>query len=190
MHPDTLLALYMNGEPLPFKHEFPVRLIVPGWYGMASVKWLRRIIVLDRHFTGPFQTRDYVLLDSPDAYKNAQPVTVMPVNSSIAKPIDQEMLRRGEHLITGVGWAGTTDVVSIQVSTDGGLTWKHAQWLDPIEKYSWRRWVYVWHERTPGEYQIMACATDSQGHTQLLKAPWNVKGYMNNSIHTIRVYVE
>jgi DMSO/TMAO reductase YedYZ molybdopterin-dependent catalytic subunit len=189
-HPDTMLAMYMNAEVLPFKHGFPVRLIVPGWYGMASVKWLRRIIVLDHSFQGPFQSRDYVLLEQPNDYSNAVPVTRMQVNSVIARPIDRDVLRRGQHEIYGVAWTGTTPLKVVEVSTDGGETWYQADWVDEEEQYSWRRWRLNWNVLIPGEYTIMARATDGLGNSQPSKTAWNVKGYMNNSIHTVHVYVE
>jgi DMSO/TMAO reductase YedYZ molybdopterin-dependent catalytic subunit len=190
MHPDTLLALYMNFEPLSVEHGCPVRLIVPGWYAMASVKWLRRIVVMDHPFDGPFQTRDYVLLTEPHDYVNAVPVTEIQVNSSISYPLDQQVIRRGRHYVYGIAWSGSTRVESISVSTDGGYHWRPAICLDSKQQYSWRRWVFQWNVQHPGEYTIMSRATDELGATQPLRALWNVKGYMNNSIHTVKVYIE
>lgn len=190
LHPDTMLAIYMNGKPLPFRHGFPLRLIVPGWYGMASVKWLRRIIVSDRPFNGPFQTRDYVLLNQPHDYDIAIPVSTIPVNSVIAYPIDQQMLRRGTYRVYGVAWGGTSTAKSIQVSVDGGTTWRDAIWIDGPVKYSWRRWMFNANLANAGKYIIMAKATDDSGKSQPNKATWNVKGYMNNSVHMIHVYVD
>ena len=122
--PDTLLALCMNFEPLSIYYGFPVRLIVPGWYAMASVKWLRRIVVIDHSFDGPYQTRDYVFYTRPNDYTHGIPVTEMQVNSSIAYPIDQQTIRHGRHTVYGIAWSGTAKVVGIHISTDGGGTWQ------------------------------------------------------------------
>lgn len=189
LHPETILALYMNGEPLPFKHGFPLRLIVPGWYGMASVKWLKRIVVLNGPFQGPFQKLDYILLREPGDYENAIPLTNMQVNSSIAHPADQSILRRGKHIIYGVAWSGISSVTDIKVSTDGGSHWESAKWVDPKVAYSWRRWEYCWDAVNSGTYTLLVKAADEKGHEQPDQALWNVKGYANNSVHKVTVYV-
>jgi DMSO/TMAO reductase YedYZ molybdopterin-dependent catalytic subunit len=189
MHPDTLVALFMNGKPLPYKHGYPLRLIVPGWYGMASVKWLRSIVIIDRPFHGPFQTVDYVIYSS-DSDTSPRPVTTMKVNSVIAQPTDQAILIRGTHQVIGTAWSGDGPVVQIEVSLDNGNTWHTATWLDPVELYSWRRWSWTWHALRTGTYHLMVKATDAGGHTQPMQAEWNVKGYENNSVHHIQVYVE
>ncbi|MDF2960384.1 MAG: sulfite oxidase [Paenibacillus sp.] len=189
MHPDTLVALFMNGNPLPYKHGHPARLIVPGWYGMASVKWLRRIVISDQPFQGPFQKVDYVVYPS-DHSQSPRPVTVIKVNSVIVQPTDQAVLRKGTRQVYGVAWSGENPVAQIQISSDNEETWHPATWLDPEERYSWRRWIWKWHVSTAGTYQLKAKATDSCGNTQPLHAERNVKGYENNSIHQIQVYVE
>jgi DMSO/TMAO reductase YedYZ molybdopterin-dependent catalytic subunit len=190
IHPDTLLALYMNGQPLPAEHGFPVRLIVPGWYAMASVKWLRRIVIINHPFNGPYQTRDYVLYTRPDECTHGVPVTEIQVNSSIAYPADQQTVRHGCHRVYGVAWSGSNKVVRIDISTDGGSTWRPAYWIDSVQPYTWRRWIFYWNAEHPGEYTIMSRAIDESGATQPLQTQWNVKGYMNHSIHQVKVYVD
>jgi DMSO/TMAO reductase YedYZ molybdopterin-dependent catalytic subunit len=189
MHPDTLVALLMNGQPLPYKHGYPARLIVPGWYGMASVKWLRRIVVTDRPFQGPFQKVDYVVYPA-DERLPPRPVTAMKVNSVIAQPADQAVLKRGTHQVFGAAWAGEHPVTHIEVSSDDGETWHPATWLDPAERYVWRRWSWDWHAADAGTYRLASRAADFLGRTQPLQAEWNAKGYENNSVHQIQVYVE
>jgi DMSO/TMAO reductase YedYZ molybdopterin-dependent catalytic subunit len=190
IHPDTLLAVYMNYHPLPAEHGFPVRLMVPGWYAMASVKWLRRIVVIEHPFDGPYQTRDYVLYTRPGDYVHGVPITEMQVNSSIAYPTDRQTVRHGSHYVYGIAWSGSNKVVGILISTDGGGTWQPADWIDSEQPYTWRRWIFHWKAQLPGEYTLMSRATDEFGTDQPLQALWNVKGYMNNSIHQIKVYVD
>ncbi|NQX66140.1 sulfite oxidase [Paenibacillus alba] len=189
MDPDTLIALCMNGKPIPYKHGYPARLIVPNWYGMASVKWLSRIVAIDHVFMGPFQTNDYVIYRS-ETDSQRRPVTLMKVNSVIAQPTDQAVVRRGRHFITGTAWSGHGLVKKVQISFDHGETWDQVFWIDSEEKYSWRRWMWEWHVAEPGTYTIRVKATDDKGNTQPLQADWNVKGYENNSIFQIKVYVE
>jgi hypothetical protein len=116
----------------------------------------------------------------------------MKVNSVIAQPTDQAVLRRGSHQLIGTAWSGGGPVVQVEVSLDNGNTWKKATWLYPVpaELYSWRHWSWTWHALQPGTYHLMVKATDTGGHTQPMQAEWNMKGYANNSIHHIQVYVE
>ncbi|WP_082053670.1 sulfite oxidase [Gordoniibacillus kamchatkensis] len=148
LHPDTIVALLMNGKPIPYKHGYPARLIVPGWYGMASVKWLHRITVTNRPFLGPYQTVDYVIYPA-DPQEIPRQVTVMKVNSVISQPTDQAVKGRGVHYIWGTAWSGHGPVIQMNVSADDGHTWTPAEWLDPEESYSWRRWRWEWSVRNP-----------------------------------------
>lgn len=189
MHPDTLIALYMNGSPIPYKHGYPARLIVPNWYGMASVKWLSRIVAADQAFQGPFQSRDYVVYAS-ETDSLRRPVTLMKVNSVISQPTDQAIVRRGKHFITGAAWSGHGIVKIVEISLDQGESWDLVTWLDSEVTNSWRRWGWEWHVPVPGTYFIMVKATDVMGNSQPLQAAWNVKGYENNAIPHIQIYVE
>lgn len=188
MSNDILIALFMNGQPLPYRHGYPARLIVPGWYGMASVKWLHRIEVIDHAFEGPFQAVDYVY--DRGASVLLEPVTRIRPHAVIARPSDQEVLAIGEHWITGTAISGLAPIVSVEVSTDNGLTWILASWLDTDEPYSWRRWVYRWIVSEPGSYDLKARAWDADGNTQPVQADWNVKEYGYHAIQHIRVYVD
>lgn len=104
IHPDTIIAYEYNNQPIPFKHGYPLRLIVPQWYAMASVKWIKQISVIDSNFKGPFQTIDYVYYPDKENNKDAYPVTTINVNSTIQKPLDKENLNNGKHLIKGIPW--------------------------------------------------------------------------------------
>ncbi|WP_141692370.1 sulfite oxidase [Paenibacillus pectinilyticus] len=188
LHPDVLIALYMNGEPLPFRHGYPARLIVPGWYGMASVKWLHRINIIDQPFQGPYQRVDYVYERHIEPV--SEPVTKIRLNSTIARPSDQEVLARGEHWLIGTAISGEHPVAFVEISMDNGMSWQLAPWLDPHESYSWRRWYLKWTARTPGTYDIRVRATDAAGNVQSETADSNTKGYGYNAIHQIRVYVD
>lgn len=189
LHPDVLLATSMNGHPIPFKHGYPVRLLVPGWYGMASVKWLHRIVAMNRPFRGPFQVIDYVFVYTPDDPIRT-PVSEMQINSAIAYPSDQEVLKHGTHLVHGVAWSGPHPATAVEISTDNGKTWTSAQFLDPVVPYSWRRFHFKWDTPCPGTYHLQVKATDALGHSQPYEARWNEKGYVNNSIQQITVHVK
>jgi len=189
-HPDILIALYMNGHPLPFRHGFPARLIVPGWYGMASVKWLHRMTVIDEPFQGPFQTIDYVYDRNSAGLSPSEPVTSIRLHAIIAQPLDQGVVACGKHWITGVAMSGDHPVAFVEVSTDEGGTWQAASWIDAYEPYAWRRWCYPWEAAGRGTYFIMARATDVTGNTQPLAPDWNKKGYGYNAIQKIQIHVE
>ncbi len=189
-HPDLLIALYMNGQPLPFRHGYPARLIVPGWYGMASVKWLQRITVIDEPFQGPFQTNDYVYLREGGDQPASEPVTRIRLNAMIAQPTDQEVIARGNHWITGAAIAGDHPVALVEISIDHGDTWHAASWIDPHETYAWRRWCYLWGADQKGTFSMMARAVDLLGNTQPVRPDWNKKGYGYNAIQKIQVHVE
>jgi DMSO/TMAO reductase YedYZ molybdopterin-dependent catalytic subunit len=189
LHPDTLLAYEMNGEQLADKHGFPIRLIVPGWYAVSSVKWLHRIRAVDEPFMGPFQSVDYVILKKTNDYKHAEPLPPVLINSSVASPTEEQEIPLGKNIINGYAWAGSQSVTKVEISTDGGKHWSDANFVDPDVQYSWRRWSFEWDVQKPGEYTIMSKATNGIGEVQPLKAKWNAKGYLNNSIHTVRVHV-
>jgi DMSO/TMAO reductase YedYZ molybdopterin-dependent catalytic subunit len=190
LNPDTIIGLYMNGKPLPYRHGYPARLIVPGWYGMASVKWLHQITVIKGQFQGPFQVVDYVYDRNPLTLSSFEPVTTIRLNSTIARPTDQEVLAKGENWVLGTALSGEDPVVLVEISTDNGTTWLPTSWLDPQESYSWRHWCWKWTVKTSGTYDIKVRANDAAGNFQGEMTDWNVKGYGYNAIQHIRVYVD
>lgn len=190
VRPDVLLALTMNGEALPEKHGAPLRLVVPGWYAMASVKWLTAIEVRREPFRGPFKVRDYVYLPRPGAYGEAVPVTAQRVNGAISQPVTGARLRPGRLAVRGVAWGGTQPLRRVEVSLDGGRRWAEAAWAGPSGPNTWRLWHYQTPALRPGRYLIAARAIDAEGRTQPSRAPWNAKGYGNNQIVPVAVTVE
>ncbi|QGU95916.1 molybdopterin-dependent oxidoreductase [Clostridium bovifaecis] len=191
LHPDTLIAYELNGKPIPFKHGYPLRLIVPQWYGMASVKWLKRITVIDHEFRGPFQAIDYVYYPHKEDNSEKRPVTNIHVNSTIQQPMPYQLLDTGTHKISGIAYSGEGKIQEVKLSFDGGKTWDSANLKEPYNSpYSWTFWDYTWKVNEKGEYIIMSRAKDSKGNIQPLKAEWNRRGYGYNAIYAIKVKVE
>jgi DMSO/TMAO reductase YedYZ molybdopterin-dependent catalytic subunit len=187
LHPDTLLAYEMNGAPLPREHGGPVRLLVPGWYGMASVKWLTSITALEQPFTGFYQ-RDRYVLDYPGSSETL-PVREMAARALIISPEPGAVVRAGSHVISGVAWSGRGTVASVEVSLEGGGPWRQARLLDPAAPYTWRRWEFEWQPTRLGRHVLRARAADDQGDVQPDLAPWNRLGYCNNSVQGVVVEV-
>jgi sulfane dehydrogenase subunit SoxC len=187
---EALLAYEMNGAPLPQQHGFPLRLVVPGWYGMQNVKWLVRITVLEETFTG-FQNAVGYRLYGADG-SPGEPLTRMLPRSLMVPPGVPEFMTRERHLqpgevtLTGRAWSGYGPIERVEVSTDDGATFDAAA-LDPqLGAHAWRGWRFDW-EATEGEHVLSSRATDAAGNTQPLEPPWNLKGYANNAVERIRV---
>jgi len=169
--PTVLLAYAMNGAALTPAHGFPLRVLVPGWYGMASVKWLTRIIVTTQPFHGYFQTTDYSYWQQKSHLPPQMvPITTMGVKAEIARPAMHEVVPADTaYRVYGAAWAGDAQIATVDVSTDGGMTWQAAQLLDTPVRLAWRLWEFVW--QTPGiagSYTLLARATDETGRTQPL----------------------
>src|SRR5713101_3146405 len=135
---DVLIAYLMNGVDLPHDHGFPVRAIVPGHYGMASVKWLTHIRVLEEQFQGYWQTTDYAYWGEVDGIPVRRPLSEIKLKSEIARPRTLEVVPKGQlYRVYGAAWCGVADVVTVELTTDGGLTWATANFLDPIRRHAW-----------------------------------------------------
>ncbi|MEZ5064245.1 MAG: sulfite oxidase [bacterium] len=184
VHDDVLLAWEMNGTPLPPEHGAPVRLLVPGWYGMASVKWLARIEATHVPFRGFFQVDDYVFRDHPELPDDT-PVTRIAPNSRVLAPAAGETVAAGEKEVSGVAWSGHGPISRVEIRFDGG-DWIEAELLGDTSPYSWRRWR-IRHELSEGHHEIRTRATDVRGGTQPDRAPWNGLGYVQNSIRVHRI---
>ena len=185
--PNTLLALEMNGEPIPATHGAPVRLVVPGWYGMASVKWVRTITALTEPFTGYFQRQRYRY-----EYENGQapvPVTAMRVKSRIISPAEGEEVPTGTVQVRGWAWSGAGEVSRVEVAVDGNSPWQEARLLDPVSEHAWRPWEWEWDAAEPGRHALRCRATDAAGNVQPELATWNRHGYGNNAIRSVFVDV-
>jgi DMSO/TMAO reductase YedYZ molybdopterin-dependent catalytic subunit len=195
LHPDTLLAYEMNGQPLPASHGFPLRLIVPGWAGDSWVKWVTDIEARDQEFDGFFMKTAYrrpVRTVMPGAAvdpADMQPVTGIRPKSVVSSPREGEKLGPGAVTVRGAAWAGESPVARIDVSTDNGRTWRPARLGSDQSKYAWRLWEFTWTPPAAGTYVLMAQASDAAGEKQPLASEWNPSGYLYNVVHQVRVEV-
>jgi sulfane dehydrogenase subunit SoxC len=189
---EVLLAWGVNGRPLPPQHGYPLRLVVPGWYGMTSVKWLRRITVLGQPFTGYQQAHGYRIRAAED--EPGVPVTRIEPRSLLLPPgIPEFQSRRrflapGRHLLSGRAWSGRAPVARVEVSTDGGASWQPASLGQARSPWAWVAWSYAW-DATAGDHELCSRATDEAGNTQPLAAAWNAGGYANNAVQRVPVTV-
>ena len=190
-HPDTLLAYEMNGEPLPPLHGYPLRLVVPGWYGMCSIKWLVGIHVLDHEFQGFYQKERYYSLNEPGSETYATYHTRLNVKSIITNPVPGEIIPSGGYVLAGAAWTGESEITQVEISTDGGATWAMADIVRPRTGYSWNRWEYNWKPSGPGNFTLMSRATNNLGETQPMEFPgkWDGRGYGNNMVFPFDVVV-
>jgi DMSO/TMAO reductase YedYZ molybdopterin-dependent catalytic subunit len=156
----------MNGEPLSRSHGAPVRLIVPGWYGVCSVKWLTRLEVLDRSFEGYFQTHKYTIRRHEADGERVVRLMRMAVKSEIIRPRAGAAVAPGIHRVAGTAWGGEEAVARVEVSVDGGQSWADAALIGPQAPYPWTLWEYAWEADAPGEYTLMCRATSEAGDTQ------------------------
>ncbi|MCM2579632.1 sulfite oxidase [Streptomyces meridianus] len=188
---DVLVAHTMNGAPLPPQHGFPLRLVVPGWYGMASVKWLRDVQVQDSPFTGFQQAEAYRFRQDPG--EEGEPVTVMAPRALLVPPGFPDFMSRtrfvrpGPQRIEGRAWSGAAALAAVEVSTDDGRSWRPAE-LEPggPHRWAWRGWSLPW-TAGPGRHVLTARATDEQGWTQPVLQPWNRGGFGNNLVQRVDV---
>src|SRR6266498_4186152 len=192
MHEDVLLAWNMNGAPLPPQHGFPMRLVVPGWYGMASVKWLRSITVVDAPFTGFQQTFAYRLRQEPG--EPGAPVTRIEPRALLIPPGWPDFMSRARFLspgpldIRGRAWSGHAPVRTVEVSTDDGRTWNAATLDAETDRWAWRGWTFRW-DAGRGQHVLCARATDDCGRTQPVEQAWNLGGFANNLVQRVPVLV-
>jgi DMSO/TMAO reductase YedYZ molybdopterin-dependent catalytic subunit len=195
--PEVLLAYEMNGMPLPAAHGYPLRAVIPGWYGMASIKWLQRLVVTDRPFNGYFQSFDYSYFQVTNGLPRVVPLTEMQVKSQIARPAAGEVIKpEADYRIHGAAWTGESEIAKVEVSTDGGKQWAEGRLMGdkgregrPV-RHVWCLWDYQWHTpKTPGEVRIMARATDAQGRVQPLERDINCRNYMVSHVLPVDVVI-
>jgi DMSO/TMAO reductase YedYZ molybdopterin-dependent catalytic subunit len=190
-----LLAYAMNGEPLPPSRGYPLRLVVPGWYGMASVKWLTEIELTDRPSSGPYQVVKYWYEWERDGGIVREPVTLMQVRAVIAEPTRDATMTRGEIVVRGVAWSGAAPIARVDVSVgpagaaDAASAWQPARLTECLGPYACQHWECVARVDQPGPCVVRARATDRAGRTQPEFAEYNRIGYGNNSIHQVTVQV-
>ncbi len=191
---DVILAYEMNGQPLLPQHGFPVRLVVPGWYGMTNVKWLCRIEALDRTFTGYQQISSYRIRQTDG--DEGTPVTRMLPRALMVPPgipdffSRRRTVPRGPCRLSGRAWSGWAPVADVELSTDAGRTWFAAELGDePESSWGWRAWSAEWRAAAPGGFELCCRARDEAGNVQPLEPEWNLGGYANNAVQRVPVTV-
>jgi DMSO/TMAO reductase YedYZ molybdopterin-dependent catalytic subunit len=186
LDPDTLLAWGMNGGTLPVEHGGPVRLIVPGWYGMASVKWVSRIRALEHPFEGWFQTRQYVRV-LPDGTR--KPLTTMRVNSHIVTPARNAQVPAGRVHVSGWAWSGDGPITRVEVALDTSGPWVEAKLDPPESSRTWTGFAVDLAVGARGRHTLRSRATDRAKNTQPQRPEWNPLGYGNNVVRPVVFYV-
>jgi len=168
-----------------------VRAIVPGWYAMASIKWLQRIIVTDRPFTGYYQTIDYAYWKRRDQIAELTPLTEMQVKAQIAKPTQGDIVPANCSVrVHGAAWTSDGEITQVELSTDGGLTWMETKLLGESEPNAWRLWEFNWQTpAAPGKQTLIARATDSLGRTQPTQRDRGRGTYMINHLLPVEIDV-
>jgi DMSO/TMAO reductase YedYZ molybdopterin-dependent catalytic subunit len=191
MQHEVLIAYQMNGGDLPLHHGYPVRAIVPGHYGMASVKWLTRIEAVREPFRGYWQTSDYGYWDRVDGKPVRRALGEIALKSEITRPRVYEILPPNQrYTVFGIAWAGETEPKEISVSTDGGQTWADAEFVDPSQRYAWRRWKFDWlTPKDPGQHTLLSRVKGADGSVQPDKHDPNYGTYVINYPLPIDVFV-
>ena len=193
LDPDVLVVHTMNGAPLPPQHGAPVRLIVPGWYGMAHVKWLVRITVLTEPFTGYQNAVTYRITHDVD--DPGEPVTRILPRALLIPPgfpdfqTRTRIVERGMHELAGRAWSGFGPITRVEVSDDGATTWDDADVDPPPERHAWCSWRWTWHAEHAGQRVLCVRATDTHGHVQPIEQRWNRQAMANNHVQRVPVLV-
>jgi DMSO/TMAO reductase YedYZ molybdopterin-dependent catalytic subunit len=183
---EILIAWAMNDELLTADHGAPLRLLVPGWYGMASVKWLARMMVLTEAYQGQFQTQSYQY-EWVDAPREA--VTTIRPRALFTDPTPDAILGRGPYTVLGKAWSGGGPITAVEVSIDGAGAWQQAEVSPPTGPYQWQEWSFQWAGAESGRHVLRARATDTTGASQPDSPEWNRLGYGNNAVQVLRLDV-
>ena len=189
LHSDTLLVYEMNGAPLPRELGGPVRMIVPGWYGTYQVKWISRIEAIDRIFDGVFMTRQWRVRRRRDGFLHDEPTSQIAIKSLIFGPAAGAQLTQGPQRIWGAAWSGGRDIASVQVSTDGGQSWRLAELGEGHGPYAWRLWELAWRPAAPGRVTLLARATDTAGASQPFAYDLDLQGFEVNHVQPVAVEI-
>jgi DMSO/TMAO reductase YedYZ molybdopterin-dependent catalytic subunit len=188
---DVLLAYEMNGEKLSAAHGFPLRAIVPGWYAMASVKWLRRIVITSKPFNGFYQSLDYTYWDRSGPLPSLAPLAEQQTKAEIARPENGEVIPAGStYRVYGAAWSGEAEITKVEISADSGVSWREAKLLGEAVKNAWRLWEYQW--QTPaqaGRQTLFARATDSRDQVQPSERSGDRGTYMIDHLLPVEVEV-
>ena len=178
----------MNGEPLPIQHGYPLRVIVPGWYAVTSVKWLSEIELIDKPFTGHYQNDAYFYEWKREGLVVQEPVTLQRVRSLITEPGANHEVERGPFAIRGVAWSGAAPIARVEVSIANG-PWEPARLVGERSRHSWPWWELITRVDAPGTITIRARASDLAGRSQPEQPDWNRLGYGNNAIQKVPVRI-
>jgi DMSO/TMAO reductase YedYZ molybdopterin-dependent catalytic subunit len=184
----ALLAYAMNGEPLPLQHGYPLRVIVPSWYAVASVKWLTAIELLGQPFAGHFQTEKYVYEREQDGRIGYEPVTLQRVRALITTPEPDARVAAGMLTVRGVAWSGAAPIARVDARVGDGA-WQEAQLVGERRRHCWQWWELRTRVDVSGRITLRARATDLAGRTQPERAEWNRLGYGNNQQHAVPIAV-
>ena len=191
--PDVLVALRCNGQALPPQHGFPARLLVPGWYGMASVKWLARLAVTDEPYSGYQNAVAYRLRQARE--EPGAPLTRVAVRALMLPPGIPDFFTRRRFVpaapcrLFGRAWSGQGPVTAVEISADAGGTWQPAAVDPPPAPHAWQAWHAQWQPEGPGDYELWCRATDASGATQPTEPGWNLGGYAANHVQRVPVTV-
>ena len=188
---DVLLAWHMNGREITPPHGYPLRAIVPGWYGMASVKWVSEIKVTAQPFHGYYQSIDYAYWRRDAGEPSLVPITELQVKAQIARPGPAERVPLGTpYVIRGAAWSSDAEIAQVEISTDGGSTWQPTRLDAKTERHAWRLWDFSWRPEQRGRTTLMARATDAKNRTQPTRRDADRGGYMVNEVVGIDVVVD
>ncbi|MEV0623751.1 sulfite oxidase [Nonomuraea sp. NPDC050404] len=186
---DVLLAYEMNGEPLPPDHGFPVRVVVPSWIGIASIKWVGDIEVSAEPLVSPWNTQFYRFFGPGYPPEGSEPLATQVTKSAFELAWEQAVPAGGTYTLRGRSWSGRGRITRVEVSTDGGARWRPARLLDDDRGTAWTRWRTTWAEPRPGRHELLARATDETGAVQPARTPFNTFGYLFGAVvaHPVRV---
>jgi len=184
----SLLAYAMNGEPLPLEHGYPLRLIVPGWYAVASVKWLTEIEATGSPVTGFFQSQRCVYETERNGSVAREPVRLQHVRSVITQPSARQQVTAGDLVVRGVAWSGAAPIDKVEVSLGGGA-WQNARLIGQRHRHSWQWWELLTRIDSPGDTTLRARATDLAGRAQPERLRWNRLGYGGNAVHNVPLLI-
>ncbi|MCC7386561.1 MAG: sulfite oxidase [Deltaproteobacteria bacterium] len=196
LHPDTLIALEMNGVPLPPSHGFPARVVVPGWVGDDWIKWISQLTLSAEEAKGFFFEKAYRFPDPPGAPgepvppERMHPMTRLAVKSAITQPLRGATLAAGAQEIAGVAFSGEAAIKKVEISIDGGKSWAPAKLEGKASRYAWQIWRAKVKLDRPGPVRILSRATDDRGDTQPEQPRWNPSGYLYNAVDDVDVEVK
>jgi len=191
MRSEVVLALRMNGEPLPASHGFPLRAVIGGWYGMANVKWLSRIIVTNKPYNGFWQSMDYSYYERRDGLPEVVPVTKMQPKAIITSHATGQVMRAGQATtVRGLAWSGEASPKLVEISFDDGKTWDSVAFRGKADDFVWREWTYLWKMPKAGAVNLVVRCTDTAGVQSPETRNIERRSYMINHLVPVELVVK